>query len=139
MGKGETRNSCWYRWIWKHKALIKTPSEMAGWWQEDSNMVKKAELPLQVLNSLTTAWATYILLIQNAQSNCKEKILFFFSKLVKVTQKKKGFPLAGLSNLMTSTWGLGGRDEEKERKQTLARDRKESLERLWNAKCALEV
>lgn len=67
------------------------------------------------------------------------KELFFLSKLVKSNTEEEGVSFAGLSNHMTSTSGLGIRSEEKERKQTLARDRKESLGRLWNDKCAFEV
>lgn len=69
----------------------------------------------------------------------RKKHLLFLSKLVKSNTEEAGVSFVGLSNHITSTSGLGGRREEKERKQILARDRKESLERLWNDKCAFEV
>lgn len=70
----------------------------------------------------------------------RKRTLFPLSKLVKNnTEEEEGVSFVGLSNRMTSTSGLGGRCEEKERKQILARDRKESLERLWNDECAFEV
>lgn len=83
---------------------------------------------------------SYLYTVYSARTKqLQVKELFFLSKLVKNNTEDEGVSFAGLSNHMTSTSSLGGRHEEKERKQILARDRKESLERLWNDKCAFEV
>ena len=73
-----------------------------------------------------------ILFTQNAESNSKKK-LFLFSKPVRNDTEEGWVSFSRTPILMSTASGLGGSGEDKERKQTLVKPKKKSLERFWNA------